>query len=99
MRIVFLAIHLSSSFVIIIVLLLFYLTEISVSALSPSYTTASLSYGIKELAFLSSRDDGSSDAVSANTTMTLSPDSSTIVYETEAFVASPNVDRKSTRLN
>src|SRR5918998_5938336 len=94
MRIVFLAKHLSISFVIIIiiiVLLFFYFTEISVSALSPSYTTPSLSYGIKDLAFLSSRDDSSSDAVSANTTMTLLPDSSTIIYETEAFVAPPTV--------
>jgi hypothetical protein len=94
MRIVFLAIHLCSSFIIIIIiimLLLFYLTEISVYAISPSYTTPGLSYGIKELAFLSSRDDSSSDAVSANTTMTLSPDSSTIVYETEVFVAPPTV--------
>src|SRR5918998_1349568 len=92
MRIVFLAKHLSISFVIIIIVLLFfYFTEISVSALSPSYTTPSLSYGIKDLAFLSSRDDSSSDAVSANTTMTLLPDSSTIIYETEAFVAPPTV--------
>jgi hypothetical protein len=91
MRIVFLAVHLSSSFVIIIVLLLFYLSEISLPALSPSYATPSLSYGIKELAFLSSHDDSSSDAVSSNTTMILSPDSSTIVYETEAFVAPPTV--------
>src|SRR5918997_1310984 len=66
---------------------LYYLAEIGVSALSPSYATPSLGYEIKELENLSSSDDsGNDDALSANTTMGLLPNTSTIVYETETLV-------------
>ncbi len=91
MRIIVLATSLSSSLVTI-VLLLFFLPEISTSTLSPSYAIPSFGYGIKELAFLSSHDDSStSNAVSASTTTALLPNSSTIVYETEVFIAPPVV--------
>ncbi|HEX2106233.1 MAG TPA: hypothetical protein VHF28_00745 [Nitrososphaera sp.] len=95
MRIVFSIIPVSVSFIII--LLLFYLAGITVSALSSSSSSSSsgipsLDYGIRELTFLSSNDDSSSDdAVLANTTTALSSNSSTIVYETEAFIAPRSV--------
>jgi hypothetical protein len=94
MRIVFSIIPLSVSFIII--LLLFYLAGITVSALSSSSSSSSgipsLDYGIRELTFLSSNDDSSSDdAVLANTTTALSSNSSTIVHETEAFIAPRSV--------
>lgn len=89
MRIIVLAPYLSSSLVTI-VLLLFVLSEISTFALSPSYAIPSFGYGIKELAFLSSHDDSSTiNAVSASTTTALLPNSSTIVYEAEVFIAPP----------
>ena len=85
-----------------IIILVFYLAEIGVSAPSPSYATDSLGYEIQELAtFLvsnpssSSNDNNnsssSSGAISANTTMAISSNSSTVVYETEAFVVPPTV--------
>jgi hypothetical protein len=82
-----------------IIILVFDLAEIGVSAPSPSYATDSLGYEIQqELAtFLvsnpsSSNDNsGSGGAISANTTMAILPSSSTIVYETEAFVVPPTV--------
>ena len=88
MRTVSLATFLNGSSVIIILLLvLYYLAEIGVSALSPSYATPSLGYEIKEPENLSSSDDsGNDDALSANTTMGLLPNVSTIVHETETFV-------------
>jgi hypothetical protein len=96
MRIVFSIIPLCVSFIII--LLLSYLAAITVSALSSSSSSSSssgipsLDYGIRELTFLSSNDDSSSDgAVLANTTTALSSNSSTIVYETEAFIAPRSV--------
>ena len=76
--------------IIIIVLIIFCLIEIGISTLSTSYATPSLGYGITNL----SSDDhigSSGDAVSANTTATLLPNSSAIVYETEAFIAPPAV--------
>src|SRR5215211_2427279 len=84
----------------IIIILVFYLAEIGVSAPSPSYATDSLGYEIQELAtFLvsnpssSSNDNNSSSsgAISANTTMAISSNSSTVVYETEAFVVPQTV--------
>jgi hypothetical protein len=90
MRIVFSIIPLSVSFIII--LLLSYLAAITVSALSSSSGIPSLDYGIREQTFLSSNDDISSDdAVLANTTTALSSNPSTIVYETEAFIAPRSV--------
>jgi hypothetical protein len=77
--------------VIIIVLLIYYLAEIGVSTPSPSYATDSLGYEIQELANLSSNDNNGSSAISANTTMAILSNSSTIVYETEAFIAPPAV--------
>jgi hypothetical protein len=76
---------------VIIVLLIYYLTEIGVSTPSPSYATDSLGYEIQELANLSSNDNNGSSAISANTTMAILSNSSTIVYETEAFIAPPAV--------
>ena len=81
----------------IIIILVFYLAEIGVSAPSRSYATDSLGYEIQELATflvsnLSSNDNDSSSAISANTTMAiLSHNSSTVVYETEAFIAPPTL--------
>ena len=88
MRTVSLATFLNgSSVIIILLLLLYYLAEIGVSALYHSYATPSLGYEIKELENLSSSDDsGNDDALSANTTMGLLPNTSTIVYETETLV-------------
>jgi hypothetical protein len=77
--------------VVIIVLLIYYLAEIGVSTPSPSYATDSLGYEIQELANLSSNDNNGSSAISANTTMAILSNSSTIVYETEAFIAPPAV--------
>ncbi len=85
-----------------IIILVFYLAEIGVSAPSPSYATHSLGYEIQELAtFLVSNpsssnnnnsSSSSSGAISADTTMAiLLPNSSTVVYETEAFVVPPTV--------
>ncbi len=76
-----------SSVIIILLLLLYYLAEIGVSALSPSYATPSLDYGINEQEDLSSNEDiGNEEALSANTTMGLLPNTSTIVHETETLV-------------
>ncbi len=94
MRTIVLTTHLSNSFVIVILLLIvFYLADISGSHLSRSYAIPSFDYGTVELAFLSSHNDSGSsrNAVSANTTMALSSNSSTIVYETEVFIAPPTV--------
>jgi hypothetical protein len=77
--------------VVIIVLLIYYLAEIGVSTPSPSYATDSFGYEIQELANLSSNDNNGSSAISANTTMAILSNSSTIVYETEAFIAPPAV--------
>jgi hypothetical protein len=84
----------------IIIILVFYLAEIGVSAPSPSYATHSLGYEIQELAtFLvsnpssSNDNNSSSSAISADTTMAiLLPNSSTVVYETEAFVVPQTVE-------
>src|SRR5919106_6124820 len=88
---------------ITIIILVFYLAEIGVSAPSPSHATHSLGYEIQELAtFLVSNpslsnnnnnnSSSSSSAISADTTMAiLLPNSSTVVYETEAFVVPPTV--------
>jgi hypothetical protein len=99
MRTVALATLLGGSFIIIIIIIivllfLFYLAEIGVSAAaSSSHGTFSLGYGIKELEYLSFKDDrgSSSETVPANTTMALLPNSSNAVYETETFVAPPTV--------
>ena len=90
---------LSGSITTTIIIFVFYLAEIGVSAPSPSYATDSLGYEIQELAtFLlsdpsssSSNDNSSGSAVSANTTLAILPNSSTAVYETEAFVAPSTV--------
>ena len=76
---------------VIIVLLIYYLVEIGVSAPSPSYATDSLGYEIQELANLSSNDNSSNSAISANTTMAILSNSSTVIHETETFIASPTV--------
>ncbi|MDQ4100803.1 MAG: hypothetical protein M3115_01265, partial [Thermoproteota archaeon] len=90
MRIVFSIIPLCVCFTII--LLSSYLAALPVSAPSSSYGVPSLGYGIQELTYLSSNDgSGSGDAVLSNTTAALSSNSSTIVYETEAFIAPPSV--------
>ena len=82
-----------SVIIVIIVLLIYYLVEIGVSAPSPSYATDSLGYEIQGLANLSSNDNNnsSSSAVSTNTMMALLSNSSTVVHETEAFIAPPTV--------
>src|ERR671910_513812 len=80
-----------SVIIVIIVLLIYYLAEMGVSAPSPSYATDSLGYEIQDLANLSSNDNNGSSAISANTTMATLSNSSTIVYETEAFIAPPAV--------
>ena len=80
-----------SVIIVTIVLLIYYLAEIGVSAPSPSYATDSLGYEIQDLANLSSNDNNGSSAISANTTMATLSNSSTIVYETEAFIAPPAV--------
>ena len=91
---------LSGSITTIIIVLVFYLAEIGVSAHSPSYATHSLGYEIQELAtFLvsnpssSSNDNNnsSSSAISADTMMAILANSSTVVYETEAFVVPQTV--------
>ena len=97
MRTVALATLLGGSFIIIIIIIVllfvFYLAEIGVSAVASSHGTFSLDYGIKELEYLSFKDDrdSSGEAVPANITMALSPNSSNAVYETETFVAPPTV--------
>jgi hypothetical protein len=82
-----------SVIIVIIILLIFHLGEIGVSA--PSYATDSLGYEIQELVTFPvsnlSSDDNSSSAISVNTTMAILPNSSTVVYETEAFIAPPTV--------
>jgi hypothetical protein len=82
-----------SVIIVIIVLLIYYLVEIGVSAPSPSYAMDSLGYEIQGLANLSSNDNNisSNSAVSTNTTMAILSNSSTVVYETEAFIAPPTV--------
>jgi hypothetical protein len=88
-----------STAIIILLLLVLYLGEIGISTPSPSYATDSLGYEIRELATFPvsnpwpSNDNNSSNsgAISANTTMTILPNSSKAVYETEAFVAPPTV--------
>jgi hypothetical protein len=86
----------------ILIILVFYLAEIGVSAPSPSYAIHSLGHEIQELATfpvsnLSSSNgnnnssSSSSGAISANTMMTILPNSSTVVYETEAFVVPSTV--------
>ena len=80
-----------SVIIVIIVFLIYYLAEMGVSAPSPSYATDSLGYEIQDLANLSSNDNNGSSAISANTTMATLSNSSTIVYETEAFIAPPAV--------
>src|SRR5918999_1618662 len=87
---------------ITIIILVFYLAEIGVSAPSPSHATHSLGYEIQELAtFLVSTpslsnnnnsSSSSSSAISADTTMAiLLPNSSPVVYQTEPFVVPPTV--------
>jgi hypothetical protein len=92
---------LSGSIIIVIIIFVFYLAEIGVSTPSPSYATNSLGYEIQELAtFLVSdlssnvnnNSSSSSGAFSANTTMAILPNSSAVVYETEAFIAPPTVN-------
>jgi hypothetical protein len=86
-----------SSITVIVFIFVFYLAEIGVSAPSRSYATDSLDNEIQEPATflvtnLSSNDNKGSSAISANTTMAiLSPNSSTVVYETEAFIAPPTL--------
>ena len=88
-----------STAIILILLLVLYLGEIGISTPSPSYATDGLGYEIRELATSPvsnpwpSNDNNSSNsgAISANTTMTILPNSSKAVYETEAFVAPPTV--------
>src|ERR687897_1830229 len=80
-----------SVIIVIIVFLIYYLAEMGVSAPSPSYATDSLGYEIQDLANLSSNDNNGSSAISANTTMATLSNSSTIVYETEAFIAPPTL--------
>ena len=83
--------------IFVVFIFVFYLAEIGVSAPSRSYATDSLDNEIQEPATflvsnLSSNDNNGSSAISANTTMTiLSPNSSTVVYETEAFIAPPTL--------
>ncbi len=85
-----------SSITIIVFIFVFYLTEIGVSAPSRSYATDSLDNKIQEPATflvsnLSSNDNNGSSAISANATMAILPNSSTVVYETEAFIAPPTL--------
>jgi hypothetical protein len=86
------------SITITIIIVVFYLEEIGVSAPSPSYATDRLGYEIQELGTslvsnpLSSNDHiRNNGAVSANTTIAVLPNSSTVVYETEAFVVPSTV--------
>jgi hypothetical protein len=85
----------------ILIILVFYLAEIGVSAPSPSYATHSLGHEIQELATFpisnpsssngNNNSSSSSSAISANTMMAILPNSSTVVYETEAFVVPSTV--------
>jgi hypothetical protein len=92
MRMKALAAHLDDSFVILLLILLFLVAEMGVFAPSLSYATNfSSGYGTEELTDLSSHNDsGSSNyAVTTNTTMALLSNSSSIVHETEVFIAPP----------
>src|SRR5688500_4024086 len=86
-----------SIIIIIVFIFVFYLAEIGVSTPSRSYATDSLDNEIQEPATfpvtnLSSNDNNGSSAISANTTMAiLLPNSSTVVYETEAYIAPPTL--------
>ena len=94
MRMIALVAHLDDSFVIPLLILLFFVAEMSVFVLSPSYATNfSSGYGTEELTDLSSHNDsGSSNyAVTTNTTMALLSNSSSIVHETEVFIAPSTV--------
>src|SRR5918999_5338918 len=82
--------------IIIVFIFVFYLAEIGVSAPSRSYATDSLDNEIQEPATflvtnLSSNDNNGSSAISANTTMAILLSNSTVVYETEAFIAPPTL--------
>ena len=85
--------------IILILILVLYLAEIGVSVPSPSYAMDGLGYEIRKLATFpvsnpwpsNDNNSGNSDAVSANTTMTILPNSSKAVYETEVFVVPPTV--------
>jgi len=79
-----------------------YLTEVSASEylssiFAPSYAKHSLSYEIQQqpatfsVSNLWSNNNNNSNTNSANTTMALFPNSSTIVYETEEFIVPSSV--------
>ena len=95
MRMIALAAHLDDSFVILLLILLFAVAEMGVFAPSPSYATNfSSGYGTEGLTDLSSHNDSSSSsnyAVTTNTTMALLSNSSSIVHETEVFIAPSTV--------
>ncbi len=87
-----------SSITISIIILVSYLEEVGASAPSPSNATDILGYEIQEPGiFLVSNPSSSNDhisnggAVSANATTAILPNSSTVVYETEAFVVPSTV--------
>ncbi|HJU34594.1 MAG TPA: hypothetical protein VJ695_05695 [Nitrososphaera sp.] len=79
--------------VIITILFILYLAEIGVvvPTISPSYATHGSHYEIQQLSDVLPADDNNSATSVKNTTMALLPNSSTFVYETEAFVAPPTV--------
>jgi hypothetical protein len=82
-----------------IIILVLYLEEMGVSAPSPSYAMDGSGYEIQKLVTFpvsnpwpyNDNNSSNSGAISANTTMTILPNSSKAVYETEAFVAPPTV--------
>src|SRR5688500_18044285 len=94
MRMIALAAHLDGSFVILLLILVLTVAEMGVFAPSPSYATNfSSGYWTEELTDLSSHNDSSSSnyVVTTNTTMALLSNSSSIVHETEVFIAPPTI--------
>jgi hypothetical protein len=84
-----------------VIIIASYLTEVSASEhlssiFGPSYHKHSLSYEIQQSATLFSvsnlwSTNNNNNTISANTTMALLPNSSTIVYETEEFIVPSSV--------
>src|ERR687892_325289 len=78
----------------LLLLLAFYPPQISASTASASFTTDRLGYEIQELATFPISNllyDNSSSEISADRTTAILANSSTFVYETEAFIAPPTV--------
>jgi hypothetical protein len=83
-----------------VIIIASYLTDVSAlehlsSIFAPSYANHSLSYEIQQLATFSVLNlwttNNNNNTISANTTMALMPNSSTMVYETEEFIVPSSV--------